>query len=140
MMSLISLCCTFYVKAHAQFSIHAGYAPEKWNQKTSLEEKHAVRYQGFYVNTLFSFENSLGGLALGPQIRYSFLGANIDLASFNGNLPKRLLIAEVPMLLYLRRYVQSEITTSWSDDVYIKRHAKIYPFIGVMPSYKFDWL
>lgn len=129
LLAVIGLCGFFAEKAQAQsnwcyrhnFLIHAGYAPEKITQKTSLGEKNAVQYQGFYVGGLYSS----GIFAIGPQLRYQYLGSSNNDAAINGILPEKQLLVELPVLVYFPAYFCYTVKT--------------FPFIGAMPSYKYNF-
>lgn len=117
------------------FFIHAGYAPEKNTQKTSLGEKKTVRYQGFYVGGLYSS----GIFAIGPQLRYQYMGSSNNDASFNGILPEKQLLFELPILVYFPGTINNRLRTEWDNKLYVKHIARVIPFIGVMPSYKYSF-
>lgn len=117
------------------FLIYGGYAPEKITQKTSLGEKNAVRYQGYSLGGLYSFLF----FAIGPQLRYQYLGSSANEAAFKGILPEKQLLFELPVLLYYPGNIIHRLRTEWDNKLYVKHIARVIPIIGVMPSYKYDF-
>lgn len=160
-MTIIGLCFVFGLQAQAQpnwkipngyklvtneyelleysyrhnYFIHAGYAAEKITQKTSMGEKNAVQYHGFYLGGLYSS----GIFAIGPQLRYQYLGSSNNEAAFYGILPEKQLLFELPVLVYFPGTINNRLRTEWDNKLYVKHIARVIPFIGAMPSYKYGF-
>ena len=72
-------------------------------------------------------------------MRYQYLGSSNDDAVFNGILPEKQMLFELPVLVYFPGTINNRLRTEWDNKLYVKHIARVIPFIGVMPSYKYDF-
>ncbi len=129
-MAVIGLCCAFGVKAQAQFSIHMGYSPSVITEKTNLGESHSAKFHSFYAGGLYSFNAPLLSLSLGAKFQYDRRIGNAN-AFVNMNVPDYQLQIGVPVLVNYNLNL-------YFNDLSVTYHYKIYPYVGVMPTYRID--
>lgn len=133
-MTIMGLCFVFGLQARAQFSIHAGYSPTVLTEKTNMGESHFVKYHSFYAGGLYSIDAYLLSFSLGAKFQYD-KRADIPDVFVNPSVPNEQLQIGVPLLVNINyNFFFTNTVDGRSKTTFIK----MYPYIGVMPTYRKD--